>query len=232
MNSEQRTMNSVCRSVDNCSLLIAHCSLLTDFSCLIWMMKYKVYRRAIGFGLGLILCVAANIFVTAKASYSQQLPTNVSDFRPDEAAAVAYQQLSQFPRENQYVSRETGKAATENTLIERLIRYHQYVKDRPLNYRLDWKLTLADYLGVNELIPPARYPGNTTLTQNPLAGDRAVIESLSRQQRNKLVETLVSIYNPQAKNSDTNTPTASPTTPENNNQPEIPQRGNADLLLP
>ncbi|WP_052055722.1 hypothetical protein [Myxosarcina sp. GI1] len=205
------------------------------------MMKYKVYRRAISpkgirfaiaFSLGLVLCVAANIFVTAKASYSQQLPTNVADIRPDEAAAVAYQQFTQFPLENQYISRETSQVANDNTLIERLIRYHQYVKDRPLNYRLDWKLTLADYLGANELIPPDRYPGNTTLTQNPLKGDRAVIESLSREQRNQLVATLVSIYNPQAQNTDNNTPTASPTTPENTNQPKFPQRGNADLLLP
>ncbi|MGV2826622.1 hypothetical protein [Myxosarcina sp. GI1(2024)] len=195
-------------------------------------LKDKIYRRALAFALGWIVFVTANMVFAAIASYAQQLPTNVSSIRPDAAAEIAYQRLAEFPLENQYLSQETGKVAQQNTLIERLIRYHQYVKDRPVNYRLDWKLTLADYLGVNELIPEARYPGSTTLTQNPYRGDRAVIESLSRQQRNQLVETLLSIYNPESEEINTNSAAQPQPTSENNNNTQFPQRGNADLLLP
>ncbi len=115
---------------------------------------------------------------------------------PETVAEKVYQQMPELPRENHYIQRETGKVAKENSLISRMVRYHQYVKSRPTGYRLDWKLTLADYLGKNEIIDEQRYPGSTTLTKNPLEGDKEAIRRLTRQQRGKLVDLLTGIYNP------------------------------------
>ena len=106
-----------------------------------------------------------------------------------------YKQLPSLPKENQYINKETGKVAPENTLVSRLIRYHVYVKGRPVNYRLDWKLTLADYLGVNEVMEESRYPGHDTLRSNPIDGDRTAINRLNRAERDALVQTLVKIFN-------------------------------------
>lgn len=104
-----------------------------------------------------------------------------------------YEQIPDLPQENQYINRQTKKADPENTLVSRMIRYHAFTKGRPLNLRLDWKHTIADYLGANELIDPDGYPTQERLTQNPFPGDRAIIQQLSREQRNQLVEVLVSI---------------------------------------
>lgn len=113
---------------------------------------------------------------------------------PAVVAEQVYQQMPELPLENQYISEDTGEVATTNTLMFRFISYHTVTKFRPPNYRLDWKLTLADYLGVNERISPSAYPGSSTLKTNPLPGDIAVIQRLNRQQRDRLVNLLVSIY--------------------------------------
>ena len=81
----------------------------------------------------------------------------------------------------------------KNTLASRLIRYHIYVKRRSPICRFDQKLTLADQLGVNEIMYEDSYPGNDTLKQNPLASDRIAISKLTRRQRNNLVRILVNI---------------------------------------
>ncbi len=126
-----------------------------------------------------------------------------------EAAQRVYQQLPDLPRENKYISKETGKVSENNTLINRLIRYHVYLKGRPTNYRLDWKLTLADYLGANEIMYDPSYPGNDILRQNPIDGDRAAIARLNRRQRDALVQALVNVFNPNQ-----NTPASTPIPPK------------------
>ncbi|MBD1903595.1 hypothetical protein H6F83_27220 [Coleofasciculus sp. FACHB-125] len=145
-----------------------------------------------------------------------------------------YQRLPDLPLENQYISKETGKQASENTLVGRIIRYHVYVKSRPPNYRLDWKLTLADYLGANELIQESLYPGYDTLQKNPMQSDRAVIERLNRVQRDALVQVLVSLFTP---NSQQQAPVPSPSaSPQPQAAPKpsgglaLPQPGDAQLL--
>lgn len=140
-----------------------------------------------------------------------------------------YQQLPDLPLENQYINRQTGKVDPENTLVRRLISYHTYVKGRPPNYRLDWKLTLADYLGANELIREETYPGNDTLRQNPLFSDRTAIERLNCNQRNVLVQTLVNVFSGNSANPATPSTTPSPDTPQ-----RLPrsQPGDAQLLNP
>ena len=104
-----------------------------------------------------------------------------------------YERIPDLPRENQYIGRDNGKVITDNTLVSRMIRYHYYQKGRSPNYRFDWKLTLADYLGANEVMYDYSYPGHDSLRTNPLAGDRKAIKKLTRNQRNLLVQTLVDL---------------------------------------
>jgi hypothetical protein len=151
--------------------------------------------------------------------------------RPTEVWPQVYQWLPDVPQENNYVLEETGEADADNTLVGRLVRYHFYVKRRPPNFRFDWKLTVADYLGANELMQESIYPGYESLKENPMEGDRQAIKSMTRDQRNALVDVLVEIfggYTPEAENSSPATPpTPEPSTPR---LPPLPQPGDADLL--
>jgi hypothetical protein len=152
-----------------------------------------------------------------------------------------YQRLPNLPLENQYVSKETGKVDENSTLIGRLIRYHVFVKSRPPMYRLDWKLTLADYLDANEYLVDAQYPGVNDLRENPMEGDRKAIQKLTRSQRDALVNVLVSIF--RTNSAQAPTPTSSempstrtsppPPTPSNSSTtPSLPKPGDAQLLKP
>jgi len=123
-------------------------------------------------------------------------PAAAQRFSSSDVWQQVYQQIPDLPQENQYVSKTTGQIVTTNTLVSRLIRYHIYNKGRSPIYRLDWKLTLSDYLDANETIYADSYPGNDTLKQNPLTSDRIAISKLTRSQRNKLVQVLVNIFNP------------------------------------
>ncbi len=148
---------------------------------------------------------------------------------PTDVWQKVYQQLPDFPKENQYISKETGKIAENNTLVSRLIRYHIYLKERAPNYRLDWKLTLADYLGANEAIYDATYPGNDILRENPLDGDRAAIKHLNRRQRDTLVQVLTNIFNPNSQNTLTPKPNTR-NNPGTSTTPQPPPTGGAQLL--
>lgn len=170
-------------------------------------------------------------------------PAFAQRFDPNTVWQQVYEKLPDLPLENQYINRETGKAVPDNTLVGRFIRYHIYVKGRPPVYRLDWKLTLADYLGINEFIDAAIYPSSDTLTTNPTAGDIAAIGSLNRVQRDALVQTIFDIFNSTYTDSspsspqDTRPAPASPrSTPDSTSSPppslREPQPGDADLLLP
>jgi hypothetical protein len=181
-----------------------------------------------------ILALSTALLLIAQPLVAQQ------DLRVGDAWQQVYQLLPDFPRENQYINRETGKVAESNTLISRLIRYHIYVKVRPVKYRLDWKLTLADYLGANERIPAETYPSADTLRTNPFQNDVAVIRSLNRTQRDVLVQTLVNVFTagdnasepitaptPQPPNVAPATPIAPQVAPQRETRP-----GDAQLLLP
>lgn len=155
-----------------------------------------------------------------------------------------YEQLPDLPLENQYINQETGEVDTDNTLVGRFIRYHIYVKGRPPIYRLDWKLSLADYLGVNERMIDSAYPSADTLEINPMQGDLSAIKSLNRSQRNALVNTLTDIFSSAYRSSPPSSPqdshsTSSPSpqpVPNQNSttspRPRSPQPGDAELLLP
>jgi hypothetical protein len=159
-----------------------------------------------------------------------------------EIASQVYEQFPDLPLENQYISQETGEVNPNSTLMSRLIRYHIYVKGRPPQYRLDWKLSLADYLGKNELMFEGVYPERETLRDNPMRGDREAIGSLTRSQRNALIHTLVSLYNPQylqllqdaARTPERPAETIPDGEPPRRvpEPPRPPQPGDADLLNP
>lgn len=190
-------------------------------------MRYflrKIKQNAIAFSLGLILSFAIDTGFIVQLS-----PLLSQTARPNTVAEQAYQNLSFLPLENEYMT-QSGEVASGNTLLSRLLRYHEYVKSRPVNYRFDWQLTFADYFGINELIRANRYPGHETLTVNPLEGDREIITSLTRQQRNQLIDTLLAIYNPQTETTQQEVTTPSNTSEEQ--KPSLPQPGDADLLLP
>ena len=168
---------------------------------------------------------------------AQDAPSqNPQRIRIENVWQKVYELLPDFPKENQYISKETGKQATSNTLVGRLIRYHLYVKGRPPIYRLDWKLTIADYLGVNDVMFEGVYPGGDTLRQNPMDSDRAVITRLTRSQRDALVNTLVSIFNPnaaaEAQPTPKPTPTPTPTPSPGRSLSPLPQPGDAQQLKP
>lgn len=143
-----------------------------------------------------LITVGVIILGTASTSLLSISPAVAQRISPSDVWQLVYQQLPDLPKENQYISKETKKVAENNTLASRMIRYHIYVKGRSPLYRLDWKLTLADYLDANETMYELSYPGNDTLQQNPIESDRTVIAKLTRKQRNNLVQVLVDIFNP------------------------------------
>ncbi|MDJ0846399.1 MAG: hypothetical protein AB4044_08660 [Crocosphaera sp.] len=155
--------------------------------------------------------------------------------RPEQAAKMIYEKFPDLPKENQYRSAETGEINPEHTLMSRFIRYHRDFKRRSPQYRLDWKVTLADYLGVNQSPRESNYPGST-LETNPLEQDVEVIRQLSRRQRQQLVDLLVEIYNPQSQ-ATPNQPlpeeeteaTSEVSTPST---PSLSEPGDAQLLAP
>lgn len=159
----------------------------------------------------------------------------VQRLRVTDLWSQVYEQLPDLPRENKYVSVETGQIDSENTLVGRLIRYHVYVKRRPPNFRFDWKLTLADYLGVNELMEESIYPGYDSLKENPIDGDRQAIETLTIAERNALVDLLVSLL---GGNGQGRSPLSPETAAEKESQPltpdlpSLPKPGDAELLKP
>ncbi|MGD1912114.1 MAG: hypothetical protein ACFB2X_15030 [Rivularia sp. (in: cyanobacteria)] len=141
------------------------------------------------------LIVFGSPYLNPKTNIVAIEPVFAQTIASSDAWRQVYQRLPEFPLENKYVSKKTRKISENHTLARRLIRYHVYLKGRAPNTRLDWKLTLADYLGANEIMYDSSYPGSDTLRKNPIDGDRAAIARLNRRQRNTLIQVLVDIFN-------------------------------------
>ena len=185
-------------------------------------------------GFGLVFGLGTNHHSAAIAQNPPQV-SNSSSVRVETASAIVYQQLPYLPKENQYRRKETGEIDPEHTLISRFIRYHQDFKKRANRYRFDWKLTLADYLGVNETIEAETYPGSLTLTTNPFTTDVKAIQALNRRQRQELVDLLAFIYKPQVTEKPTKTkisPTPQSTSKDESGKPSLAKPGDAQLLMP
>lgn len=167
-------------------------------------------------------------------------PTLAQSAKIEQVSAQLYQQVPGLPLENQYVNVQTGRVSTNNTLITRLIRYHIYARGRPPNYRLDWKLTLADYLGVNERIEPKTYPSGSSLRKNPMEGDIVALNRLTLVQRTAIVDLLAASFaRPETPVEPTPSPAVtlpnpapSPVPAPPSRFPRQPRPGDAQLLKP
>ncbi|MGA1621620.1 MAG: hypothetical protein ACO36E_02710 [Synechocystis sp.] len=173
-------------------------------------------------------------FVTPATA--QTVPAGGYTLLVEAVAQQVYEQFPDLPKANTYLSQSEGTVDEDNTLVSRFIRYHRDIKKRPTRYRFDWKLTFADYLGVNETMTPDRYPGFSTLQESPLESDRQFLQALNRQQRQDLVNFLAEIYRPQTgaspsdpSTADQNSPKPAVVTPD---QPTLSQPGDAQLLMP
>lgn len=189
----------------------------------------------VSYAITALTILGLTVFSLALENLSGPTVAIAQQFRPQDAWRQVYQMLPDLPMENQYISKETGKPATENTLVSRAIRYHIYVKGRPAMYRLDWKLTIADYLDANDIMSEGAYPGSDTLQKNPLEGDRAAISGMSRSQRDALVNTLVKVFNPNATAESQPAPTPRTTqpplpTPNPGGLTPLPQPGDSQRL--
>jgi hypothetical protein len=111
-----------------------------------------------------------------------------------------------------------------------MIWYHSYLKGRAPNYRLDWKLTLADYLGANEVMYETTYPGKDNLQKNPFDGDRAAVARLNRRQRDALVQALVNVFSSKSQNTPATPNTSSPSQETTPTPRQVPKQGGAQLL--
>jgi hypothetical protein len=158
---------------------------------------------------------------------------------PVEAAESVYRRLPSFPLENQYLRADSKKPATNSTLVSRLIQYHTSVKGRSPLYRIDWKVTLADYLGANDYLQAENYPGSAFLKTNPMERDRQRIQALNLNQRNVLIQALVESFGGQQASINSTTPQVSSpqsTAPAQGKGREIvppqPSGSSADLLNP
>jgi hypothetical protein len=186
------------------------------------MVRRKA-RWRLGLVLGLVL-----VLLTSTGAIAQRV-------RPDNVWQIIYQQLPDLPRENQYIHSETRQPDLDNTLVGRMIRYHIYVKERPSFFRFDWKITLADYLGINDWIDPTTYPSAKTLQSNPIEGDMAAIRRLSRSQREALVQALTDAFAAQLPAPAPSTSPRAPgssTSPPTQPAPPSKEPGSADLLRP
>jgi len=149
-------------------------------------------RKFLGWTIAAFILVIG-LGTVSQFGFVQTASVNAQPLRTQNVWRQIYQRLPDLPLENQYISQETGQVAIDNTLIRRIIRYHVVQKGRPATYRLDWKLTLADYLGINEYMDIDRYSGANNLTQNPMLGDQAAVKRLTRAQRDALVQALVDV---------------------------------------
>lgn len=138
-----------------------------------------------------LACLTCSLLIVIPSLLAQN-----ASLRPETVAANVYEKLSFVPKNNNYKRSETGEVNPDSTLVSRFIRYHQDVKKRSTDFRLDWQLTIADYLGYNEPVKADRYPGYSSLQTNPMEGDLQEIRTLNRAQRQEFIDTIVSIYTP------------------------------------
>ncbi len=152
---------------------------MKDFIYLFLTTMSRRYFRFLTLAIVLVFTVISATTVTAQV------------VRTGDIAQKIYADLPEVPLENQYFNRKINTIDPNNTLISRMVRYHSYVKGRPATLRLDWKLTIADYLGANDIMDLAAYPGQDILAVNPMDTDRVAINGLSRQTRDRLIERLI-----------------------------------------
>jgi hypothetical protein len=191
------------------------------------MAKKRMANRRISSTLmaSMSSVLIATALATVLPEMLTQPPALAQRVRPEGVWQIVYERMPSLPKENQYVNKESGKVDADNTLAGRLIRYHLYVAGRSPLYRFDWKLTLADYLGLglNGAFDETSYPSRAALRTNPVEGDRAAIKQLNRAQREALVQALVDAFSSPTASSPQVTP-ASPSqrSPSSADTPRTP----------
>ncbi len=171
-----------------------------------------------------LACLTCLILVWVPSSLAQR-----TSLRPEAVAADVYQSLTYLPKSNDFKRSDTGEVNSESTLVSRFIRYHQDIKKRATEFRLDWQLTMADYLGYNEPVKPDRYPGYSTLQINPIEADLKDIRSLNRVQRQAFIDLIADLYKVPEQQKPA-TPSVNPSVSPS--KPTLSQPGDARLLLP
>ncbi|MGJ3247431.1 MAG: hypothetical protein ACFE0I_15335 [Elainellaceae cyanobacterium] len=189
--------------------------------------------------IGLTVLMAAWPFAPSPhgvSSFFTTQPASAQWRGTAEASRRVYEAMPELPLANEYVSSETGNANPENTFANRFVRYHLYIQRRSPTFRFDWKITLADYLGINDWMRADDYPGAGILRTNPLDGDRDIVQNLSRAERDKLVQTLVGIFSPDEPTSSSGESSGASSSAQPSSSDEAPpvrtDPGAADLLLP
>ncbi|MFE4105024.1 hypothetical protein [Almyronema epifaneia] len=181
-------------------------------------------------GVGILL---AGLFASSGALFAHLQPalaqSPARQIQQGQISQQVYEQIPDLPLEDDYIETSAAAGDSDHTLVTRIARYHYYVKGRSTQSRLDWKLTLADYLGANERINPREYPFATRYDRNPLAGDTEAIRGLSRQQRNDLIQALITAFHPDLMPAETESTGAAETTAPTPT-PIITRPGAAELL--
>ena len=161
-------------------------------------MQFRWVRFAAGVILAALVIVASHLGLGLMGLTDQPAQAQpalvLRRVDPVAIATQIYQQHPDFPLENTYLNLSDQSPAPDNTLVSRFIRYHIFLKDRPGNFRLDWKLSIADYLGAFQEINPDVYPFHDLLTENPMAGDIDAIRQMTREQRNLMVQSLFDLF--------------------------------------
>jgi|GEM_PF-376810 len=179
--------------------------------------------------------------IVAKFPSLGSLPASAQSVNVGDLVPLVYETLPYIPLENDYRDLE-GNPAPQSTLLSRFVRYHTFVQQRSPLFRLDWKLTLADYLGQNETMFRDSYPNHNTLEENPFERDVEAIRTLTRAQREELVNTLVDLLNPLGsqptppssvvEETPATTPQTRPGMGTDAPLPQEPRPGDAQLLMP
>ncbi len=187
--------------------------------------------------LGLILGVGWGEVAQSQNPPNSNAPRPIitQTVRIQTVSRLVYSQMTDFPTENRYINRQTGVVDPEDTLVSRLIRYHIVTKNRAPMLRFDWRLTLADYLDLNEPMIEDRYPGTNTLQPEPMRSDRAAVSRLNPNQRTNLINLLVAAFTPVAIEPaqlifPTPAPAMSPIPTPAPSGLQLPQPGDAQLL--
>lgn len=85
------------------------------------------------------------------------------------------------------------EASEDGKWLQRVLLYHVRTKGRLANSRFDWRLTFADFLGVNDPIYTDQYPPDGTEV-NPLNGDRDLFQAMTRHDRNEFLAAILEVY--------------------------------------
>lgn len=102
---------------------------------------------------------------------------------------AVYAAMPNLPRLDQF---RTGSGESlETSFVRRVLLYHMRSEGRSLRSRLDWKLTFADYLGINLTMFAQQYPGADQFTENPYNADLEALRALSRAEREQLLAILL-----------------------------------------